>query len=312
MVPSKMSSVSPPPPPSSAAATATVATPKDPLGSSSASSTASGATSEDYEIVNKDSAAATAPSTPPPQPQPPTTLQEEGDASAPQITKTPQLDIVVGEGKEADLKENLEECLLTSSPEAENDQDEDDSSEHTVFHKIIHCGSKPIQQPKNEEYIQGQIRDSNQRRLDRVVTLSVPKSSEGLVHVRSAEDEAKTLIQKFPICRIIFFARGNADTEEAACFAFTCVHGETSEERHFITHIFRCEVPEAVSKVFVSFAQAFKRSNPVRVVPPENFHEQEPFLFELTLEVREREESKSGSGPGGKEANPVYEIVPRY
>lgn len=43
----------------------------------------------------------------------------------------------------------------------------------------------------------------------------------------------------------------------------------------------------------MSFAGAFKRSNPVRLAPPsENFSEQEPFLFEVTLEIKEREEGK--------------------
>lgn len=67
--------------------------------------------------------------------------------------------------------------------------------------------------------------------------------------------------------RIIFFARGNADTPESACFAFTAVadggggggEDKTTQQQQqhhkFETHAFRCQVPEAVSKVFVSFAQ---------------------------------------------------------
>lgn len=238
---------------------------EDPPGSSSASSTASGATSDDYEIVSKDAVSAAAT-------KPPAT-------SSSTALKAPTLDIVIGGGKEEDLKESLEDCLLTSSPEEEEKKDPkaendpvsqpDDEGEHTVFHKIVHCGSQPIQQPKNEENIQvllyfsclialelsafsyvldhrffcflfkGQIRDANQHSADRVVTLSVPKSSEGWVHVRGDPPSPSVKPLKFPICRIIFFARGNADTSEAACFAFTCVHGETPEERHFITHIFR-------------------------------------------------------------------------
>ncbi len=30
-------------------------------------------------------------------------------------------------------------------------------------------------------------------------------------------------LARFPVCRILFFARGNADSAEAACFAFTTV-----------------------------------------------------------------------------------------
>lgn len=59
-------------------------------------------------------------------------------------------------------------------------------------------------------------------------------------------------------------------------------------------------MPEAVAKVFVSFAQAFKRSSPVQLGHNESFREQEAFLFELTLEVKEKEETKG-----------TFENVPR-
>ena len=65
------------------------------------------------------------------------------------------------------------------------------------------------------------------------------------------------------------------------------------ESRHFETHIFRSHEPEAVSKVFVSFAQAFKKSKPVQMGPVENFQQQEAFLFELNLEIKEKEEGKN-------------------
>ncbi len=74
--------------------------------------------------------------------------------------------------------------------------------------------------------------------------------------------------------RIIFFARGNADTPESACFAFTAVadgggggEDKTTQQQHhkFETHAFRCQVPEAVSKVFVSFAQVRILLNPERL-----------------------------------------------
>lgn len=54
------------------------------------------------------------------------------------------------------------------------------------------------------------------------MTLCVPRTSDGCVLVRPAPGDAG-VIYRFPVCRIIFFARGNVDTAEAACFAFTAV-----------------------------------------------------------------------------------------
>ena len=227
----------------------------------------------------------------------------------------PELDIVVGQGKEEDLKQNLNECL-DSSPEDDSNngmaneslQEEEEEGEHTTFHNITYLGVRQIELPKNEEKIQSQIREANQitegGEEDKVrteVVLSIPRTSDGLVLMKNLRGST---IERFPISRIIFFARGTSEAPEATCFAFTSVHADEENQetfRCFKTHIFRCQVPEAVSKVFVSFAQAFKRSNPVCLKPPESFHEQEAFLFELTLEIKEKEEGKN-----------LYDHVPRH
>jgi hypothetical protein len=51
------------------------------------------------------------------------------------------------------------------------------------------------------------------------IKLRVPRTSDGWVYVC---DTRGVTLAKFPIYRIIFFARGNATSSEAACFAFTC------------------------------------------------------------------------------------------
>ena len=51
------------------------------------------------------------------------------------------------------------------------------------------------------------------------IRLLVPRTSDGWVYVCDANN---VTVAKFPIYRIIFFARGNATSSEAACFAFTC------------------------------------------------------------------------------------------
>lgn len=56
-----------------------------------------------------------------------------------------------------------------------------------------------------------------------------------------------TEMTRFKIHRILFCARGKADTSEACCFAFTSSHGDTQETAIFQCHVFRCQIPEAVS-----------------------------------------------------------------
>ena len=235
----------------------------------------------------------------------------------------PELSIVVGEGKEKDLEKNIEECLMTTpSPSKEEpppqtaavvatvqDDDEPDESGNTVFHNILYLGSGVIDDPKCEETIQSQIAESNRSgggAIAVLATISIPRASDGIVYVREAA--GANIMHRLPVFQIIFFARGNADTEEASCFAFTTIVNSPNQRR-FVTHIFKCEVAEAVTKVFVSFAQAFKRppapelQGPVKVGEEENFKSQEAFRFEVTLEIREREDR----GDRGF----LYEVVPR-
>lgn len=57
-----------------------------------------------------------------------------------------------------------------------------------------------------------------------------------------------TKMASFKIHRILFCARGKVDTAEARCFAFTSSHGDTQETSIFQCHVFRCQIPEAVSQ----------------------------------------------------------------
>ena len=246
----------------------------------------------------------------------------------------PELSIVVGEGKEKDLEQNIEECLMTtpsptkegelpksevavdsstahesdvaSASTATQEVDEPDESGNTVFHNILYLGSRDILDPKCEETIQSQTADANRSgggAIAVLATISIPRASDGIVYVREAAESV--IMHRFPVYQIIFFARGNADTEEASCFAFTTIVNAPNERR-FVTHIFKCEVAEAVTKVFVSFAQAFKRPAPEdvkKVGEEESFKSQEAFRFEVTLEIREREDK----GDRGY----LYEVVPR-
>ena len=112
-----------------------------------------------------------------------------------------------------------------------------EEKDHTMFHNIKYLSGVVIGQPKDEEVIQQQIKEANQK--DRQAgnekessVLSVPRTSDGWVFLRGNRPSDQTQIQRFPICRIIFFARGNADSDEANCFAFTCVHTDVKGKNH--------------------------------------------------------------------------------
>lgn len=64
---------------------------------------------------------------------------------------------------------------------------------------------------------------------------------------------------RYPIQRIIYFAKGPAGTPDASCFAFTCPRGDSDETAIFQCHVFRCQIPEAVPRVMSCFVQAFHR-----------------------------------------------------
>ena len=144
------------------------------------------------------------------------------------------------------------------------------------------------------------------------VILAVPKCSEDKVILH--ESISKKFILEFEICRIIFFARGTTGSPEQSCFAFTCAHqDEDSRKTVFRCHIFRCQVinfvriylvvvyiiwefvylysaiclqvVEAVTKVFVSFAQAFRKKESKTEDEIDSSSDEECFLFEVTMEL---------------------------
>lgn len=57
---------------------------------------------------------------------------------------------------------------------------------------------------------------------------------------------SNTIIARYEIERIMFYANGVSGTNEASCFAFSWAHGDTKENALFQCHVFRCSIPEAV------------------------------------------------------------------
>jgi len=58
---------------------------------------------------------------------------------------------------------------------------------------------------------------------------------------------SNTIIARYEIERIMFYANGVIGTKEASCFAFSWAHGDTKENALFQCHVFRCSIQEAVS-----------------------------------------------------------------
>ena len=126
---------------------------------------------------------------------------------------------------------------------------------HRIFYNVVYLGSVVVFNPKHEAVIQRHMSVMNQESANPLsVTVSVPRSSNDSVVLR--ESATRVRVASFRVQRIIFFARGEASTKEKSCFAFTAAHGETSVVQ---CHVFRCEAPEAVNKIFVGFAKAFKK-----------------------------------------------------
>lgn len=64
---------------------------------------------------------------------------------------------------------------------------------------------------------------------------------------------SNTIIARYEIERIMFYANGVSGTNEASCFAFSWAHGDTKENALFQCHVFRCSIPEAVCPFNYSF-----------------------------------------------------------
>ena len=222
----------------------------------------SAATSDDYEMVKENSP-----------------FSEEGE----------RLVVDSQETLEESLKECLEEQGANTTINNENLLEDPD---HTIFYNVAYLGSVSVHNPKDEAAIHEQMSVLNQSGSSVAplwVTVSVPRSCNDSVVLR--ETTTRTRVAQYRIHKIIFFARGQVDTQEKCCFAFTCAVGDgpVSPGQGLVQcHIFRCEVQEAVNKIFISFAKAFKKpEGEISPRSPQSQHEEEHIVFEVGLEIRE-------------------------
>ncbi|XP_037044967.1 rab GTPase-activating protein 1-like isoform X2 [Bradysia coprophila] len=148
-------------------------------------------------------------------------------------------------------------------PERSDTEEEmsDIDQDCTIFSGITYLGAATINAPKSEVEIHrnmselNSISDANSVGLK--VSVSVPSCSEGLVVLHDQNTNA--VIAHYEIQRILFYARGSVNSADQACFAFTWSHGDSQESAIFQCHVFKCNIPEAVTQVSACFAKAFQR-----------------------------------------------------
>ncbi|XP_030853715.1 rab GTPase-activating protein 1 [Strongylocentrotus purpuratus] len=128
----------------------------------------------------------------------------------------------------------------------------------TLFSRIFYLGASTVNAPKSEVEVTRNMHILKEQESDNAmeIVLSVPRTAEG--SVRLMEVDGKSEIAHYRITRILFCCRGHANTSESDCFAFTCSHG-SKDSQLFHSHVFRCEVVEAVQRILTCFGQAFHR-----------------------------------------------------
>ncbi|XP_044261828.1 rab GTPase-activating protein 1-like isoform X1 [Tribolium madens] len=141
----------------------------------------------------------------------------------------------------------------------EEEEVSDIDQDCTIFAGVTYLGAAAINAPKSEAEIQRNMTILNEQSSEQgiKVSVSVPCSSQGFVVLYDAN--SNSVISRYEIHRILFYARGAVDGSEAGCFAFTWSHGDTQESAIFQCHVFRCDIAEAVSRVSACFAKAFQR-----------------------------------------------------
>ncbi|CAB0008986.1 unnamed protein product [Nesidiocoris tenuis] len=114
----------------------------------------------------------------------------------------------------------------------------------TIFNGVTYLGTVTVNAPKSETEIQRNMVDLNEQIVEGIkVSVSIPSCSDGSVVMY--DGGTNTVMKKYEVCRITFYAHGKPESNEAACFAFTWTHGDSIESSIFQCHVFRCDIPEA-------------------------------------------------------------------
>ncbi|GAB0100177.1 rab GTPase-activating protein 1-like [Sergentomyia squamirostris] len=144
----------------------------------------------------------------------------------------------------------------------QNDTEEEMSEidqDCTIFSGVTYLGAVKINAPKSETEIHRNMSELNSlsNSTGLKVSVSIPTCSDGFVVLH--DTSTNTIVSRYEVHRILFYARGPSGTPDQACFAFTWSHGDSQESAIFQCHVFRCHIPEAVNQVSSCFAKAFER-----------------------------------------------------
>ncbi|XP_055704106.1 rab GTPase-activating protein 1-like isoform X2 [Phlebotomus papatasi] len=188
----------------------------------------------------------------------------EAASAAGQIASSPTLNIA-NNGDMQDLEKNLTEVIHeledSKKPDekAEGTEVSEIDQDCTIFSGVTYLGATLINAPKSEAEIHRNMTEVNSisNCVGLKVSVSIPTCSEGFVVLHDASTNAT--VAHYEVHRILFYARGPANTPDQACFAFTWSHGDSQESAVFHCHVFRCHIPEAVNQVSSCFAKAFER-----------------------------------------------------
>ncbi|UJR10785.1 hypothetical protein I4U23_014972 [Adineta vaga] len=154
-------------------------------------------------------------------------------------------------------------------------QQRPDLTNSVLFHGVTYLGSASINAPRSEEELNRNMAILNeQSKMAIEVTLCVPDNATGVVRLLDPQTELEII--SYRISQILFCSRGPTNTPLACCWAFTTSrvltstnssmpvdeNGKPQQEVLYQCQIFRCDMQDAIYKILLSFANAFRRSTP--------------------------------------------------
>ncbi len=195
-----------------------------------------------------------------------------------------QTDSVQSESKsdkdqhEPDLASTQSPITPTSSPK--------NADKCILFYGVTYLGCASVNAPKSETEISRIMSTLNdQCKLSIEVTMYVPQHIEDKIILMDTASD--TLITEYRMTHVLFVVRGQKNSPESSCFAFTTCQGDSPENFRFSCHVFRCQLADAVSKILYSFWTVFNRQ--------QQKHQQQQDTQQTAVQTQKRNASESSS-----------------
>lgn len=129
-----------------------------------------------------------------------------------------------------------------------------------LFYGVTYLGCSSVNAPKSEIEINRIMSTLNeQSKMSIEVTISVPQNIEEKIVLFDAQNES--IITEYKMAQVLFVVRGNKNSPDSSCFAFTTCIGDSMENLRFSCHVFKCNLADAVSKILYSFWSVFNREH---------------------------------------------------